>query len=119
MNTNITYYVFRREMSIFLVRMCSFIRSADQKIMHSITGLAALRKVLVGAKMVSTKSINYRKYKKPGTADTALADFYSVQPRNIKEYRRRFEYGTRQDLVRNNFSLKTINHYENTPIQIS
>ena len=43
-------------------------------------GMAAVEKLLTGAKKVWTKSQNYRLYKKNGNQESALQDFYSVEP---------------------------------------
>ena len=43
-------------------------------------GIAAVQKLLTGAKTVTTESKNFRVYKKNGNYETALQDFYSVKP---------------------------------------
>ena len=43
-------------------------------------GIAAVEKLLTGATKVATQSKNYRAYKKNGDIQSALQDFYSVEP---------------------------------------
>ena len=50
-------------------------------------GLAAAEKLLKGATKVATQSKSYRLYKKNGHYETALQDFYSVEPRLLNNPR--------------------------------
>ena len=51
-------------------------------------GMAALEKLLTGATKVHTSSKNFRLYKKNGNRQTALEDFYSVDPMLTKRNQR-------------------------------
>ena len=48
----------------------------------SASGAFALNRLLVGAKPVRTSSTTFRKYEKPGNAETAKEDYHSVKPSN-------------------------------------
>lgn len=50
-------------------------------------GLMALRKLLSGSKKVPLNSKVYRRFEKPGDFETAMKEFYSVKPRNVKEHK--------------------------------
>ena len=56
-------------------------------------GMAAVEKLLTGAKKVKTDSMNYRSFKKNGNYKVALADFNSVKPRVKKPNPNRIVYG--------------------------
>ena len=43
-----------------------------------------MEKLLSGAKSMRVTSTRFRKYEKQGDANTALKDFYSVQPANVQ-----------------------------------
>ena len=45
-----------------------------------ITGFVAAKTLLVGTKSAKTSSKMWRKYEKPGDLQTAILDYYSVNP---------------------------------------
>ena len=70
------------------------------KLIVGFTGLAALQKLITGAKQVPAKSTDIRQYVKPGNSKTARDDFDSVNPRNVKKLNGRFRHSQRADRVR-------------------
>ena len=58
--------------------------------MMSPTGLEALDKLLKGTTKLKSKSQRHRKYKKHGDFQTAEKDFFSVNPKNVKNYAGRY-----------------------------
>ena len=49
-------------------------------------GLMAFKRLLRDSKQIPVRSYiaDFRKYEKPGDADTALEDFYAVRPTNVQ-----------------------------------
>ena len=47
--------------------------------------MAAQRKLLLGSKSVPVKSEIYKRFEKTGDYETAIKEFYSVKPSNVKE----------------------------------
>ena len=64
-------------------------------------GLAALRTLLVGATKARSRKKEVNLYIKVGTGQTALDDFHSVNPSNVKQYTNTFRFGLNRPLVRN------------------
>ena len=50
-------------------------------------GMAAVRKLTLNSLAVPLKSQVYRRYEKPGDFETAVRDFYSVKPTNVKDHK--------------------------------
>lgn len=56
----------------------------------AVRGLNALNKLLSGSSPMRATSDVYRRYEKPGDFETALREFYSVKPRNVRERKNNF-----------------------------
>lgn len=50
----------------------------------AVKGIFALKSLIKGTKPVKSYSYQFRKYEKPGDANTAINDYYSIKPENSK-----------------------------------
>ena len=72
------------------------VESIDQStraVSQTARGVLAARKLLAGAQKVETRSKKFRKYRKDGNYETALADFNSVKPVLRKKDLNRIAFG--------------------------
>ena len=89
-------------LSFFFSFSCSNFQKDNRIILFitAITGLAALRRLLTGATNVKSGKNDVNLYIKLGTSKTAMEDFYSVKPTDVKEFTNTFRYGRNQAMVR-------------------
>ena len=75
------------------------------------------KQLLTDARRVPTRARNFRKYFKTGTPDSALAEFYSINPSNVRE-RKTFDFSRNYAFGHVSGFIKSKGKYKNGGFRI-